>query len=77
MTRTLPLISLPSWGFLSTNYSSLLHKAKVTTHLGSSRPIASMPGETAVPSVPLFEEPVFKAEEIPGPKLFRNVLSKQ
>lgn len=51
---------------------SLLHKAKITTHLGSPRSASAAPGDT--PAVPLFKEPVFEAEEIPGPKLFRDVL---
>lgn len=63
-------------GLFKPQFLSLLHKAKITTRLAPSRPASTMPGEGVVPSVPLFEEPIVKAEEIPGPKLFRDVLSK-
>lgn len=56
-------------------FRSLLHKAKLTTQLGSSQPSSSQ-GDTAA-AVPLFEEPVIETEEIPGPRLFREVLRKQ
>lgn len=54
-----------------------MHKAKITTCLVPSRPVPSAQGEEGVPSVPLFKESVFEAEEIPGPKLFRDVLTRQ
>lgn len=57
-------------------FRSLLHKAKTTTHLGLSRQ-APKPGEDTTTSVPLFEEPVFEVEEIPGPKLFKDILQRQ
>lgn len=57
-------------------FRSLLHKAKLTTGLGSPPPAPSS-GEGTSQSIPLFEEPTIESEEIPGPKLFREVLTKQ
>lgn len=58
-------------------FRSLLHKAKVTTGLGVSRPPDPSQKEGVSQAVPLFEEPTVESEEIPGPKLFRDVLQRQ
>lgn len=58
-------------------FRSLLHKAKTTTHLGVARPTPTPFGEGIASSVPLFEEPTFEAEEIPSPKLFKDVVQRQ
>ncbi|XP_034281058.1 uncharacterized protein LOC117670189 [Pantherophis guttatus] len=58
-------------------FRSLLHKAKLTTGLGVSRPSEISPKEGPSTSVPLFEEPIIESEEIPGPKIFRDVLQRQ
>lgn len=58
-------------------FRSLLHKAKITTGLGSPRPLPTNAGEGSSSSVPLFEEPTVDSEEIPGPKLFRDLLQRQ
>lgn len=57
-------------------FRSLLHKAKVTTRLGSISQPSPSEGTNPDSLVPLFEEPVVETEEIPGPKLFREVLNK-
>lgn len=58
-------------------FRSLLHKAKATTCLGVSHSTLSSPGQVADSAIPLFEEPVPEVEEIPGPKLFKDVLLRQ
>lgn len=58
-------------------FRSLLHKAKLTSRLGSSSQASPSGVANSATSVPLFEEPVVETEEIPGPKLFREVLKKQ
>ncbi|XP_034289304.1 uncharacterized protein LOC117675085 [Pantherophis guttatus] len=58
-------------------FRSLLHKAKITTGLGISRPSESNPKEGTSTAVPLFEEPSIETEEIPGPGLFKDVLQRQ
>lgn len=58
-------------------FRSLLHKAKLTTRLGSTSSQPSSSQTDTTPAVPLFEEPVIETEEIPGPSLFREVLRKQ
>lgn len=55
-------------------FRSILHKAKATMGLGISRPSTAIPGEGVSSPVPLFEEPTIEMEEIPGPKLFQDVL---
>lgn len=64
-------------GLFKPQQSSLLHKAKTTTHLGLARPAPATPGEDVTSAFPLFEEPTFEVEEIPGPKFFRDVLQRQ
>lgn len=58
-------------------FRSLLHKAKTTTSLGLAQKSSKPNPGVVAPSVPLFEEPIFEAEEIPGPKLFKDVLQRQ
>lgn len=58
-------------------FRSLLHKAKLTTGLGLPAPKSSPLGDIAGPSSSLFEEPTHEAEEIPGLKLFRDVVTRQ
>lgn len=58
-------------------FCSFLHKAKSTTRLGITRPLPASSGEEVGPSVPLFEDPTFEAEDIPTPKLFRDVVQRQ
>lgn len=57
-------------------FLSLLHKAKTTTGLRLAHQAPKL-GEEAIPAVPLFEEPAFEGEEIPGPKLFWDLLQRQ
>lgn len=54
-------------------FCSLLHKAKTTTRLGILDPAA----EEVDHSLPLFQEPTFETEEVPAPKLFRDVIQRQ
>lgn len=58
-------------------FRSLLHKAKLTTRLGISLPKAGSPEKGVGTSASLFVEPTFEAEEIPGPKLFKDVVMRQ
>ncbi|XP_034296649.1 uncharacterized protein LOC117679126 [Pantherophis guttatus] len=58
-------------------FRSLLHKAKAITGLGSSQASSVNTGEGPSSSIPLFEVPTIESEEIPGPKIFRDVLQRQ
>lgn len=57
-------------------FRSLLHKAINTTGLGQTHTDPTS-GQGANTAIPLFEVPSFQAEEIPGHKLFKDVLLKQ
>lgn len=57
-------------------FRSLLHKAKITMGLGLPLPKSSYSATGVGPSS-LFEEPTFEAEEIPGPKMFKDVVTRQ
>ncbi|XP_058021206.1 uncharacterized protein LOC131189221 isoform X2 [Ahaetulla prasina] len=57
-------------------FRSLLHKARVST--GLAAPVTSdSVSKPSQSSIPLFEEPALEPEEIPGPRLFQDVLIRQ
>lgn len=56
-------------------FRSLLHKAKIITGLGLKEPQPETSADPSIPSAALFTELAFEAEEIPGPKMFRDIIT--